>query len=220
MNKKIFSVILAAVLTASYAQAQFTFGARAGLNVTNISHTINGKTTSGEDNRKFKPGFQIGVVGEYAIIENLVIQPGLLLSTQGGIYKYSGAGREYKETISLSYLQIPVNAQYKIDVGSMSLLFQAGPYFGFAVSGKSKEKIKQDGKTEKTTESIKFGTGKEDDGIKRGDFGLGFGTGLQFDNIQVGLGYNFGLANIVDLGNKVVMRNHGLALTATYFFGK
>ena len=37
MNKKKISMLLVIVLTASYVHAPFTFGGRAGLNLTNVS---------------------------------------------------------------------------------------------------------------------------------------------------------------------------------------
>jgi hypothetical protein len=120
---------------------------------------------------------------------------------------------EYEATINLNYLQIPVNAQYKIDLGDMKLLLQAGPYLGYAISGKTKSKsggIKEE-------EKIKFGN--KNDEMKAFDYGLGFGAGLQFGNIQTSLGYNLGFVNISNI-NKRNTRNNGLSLTVTYLFIK
>jgi hypothetical protein len=162
------------------------------------------------EDAKMKPGFQLGVVADYALSDAFSIQPGLLIATQG--YKVKNDG--YKSTTNVNYLQVPINAQYKLDLGGMKLLLQAGPYLGIALSGKTKSKY--DGESE--SESIKFGSGDEDQ-MKRGDFGLGFGAGLQFGNIQAGLGYNIGLANIAD-SDDVKVKNNGLAITVTYLFGK
>jgi len=202
MNKKFCIVLLAAVLTASYAQAQFTFGARAGLNLTNFYGDEEG-------NSKMKPGFQIGVVCDYTLSDNFSIQPVLLFATQGAKWP------DWKEKINLNYLQIPINAQYKLDLGGMKLLLQAGPYFGYAISGKYK--WEEDG--EKGEEKIELGGDKEKHNMKALDLGLGFGAGLQFGNIQAGLGYNLGLVNInhYDLYKT---KNNGLVLTVTYLFGQ
>ena len=205
MNKKFFSILLAVVLTASYAQAQITFGARAGLNLTNVW----GDDT---DDIKFKPGFQIGVVADYALSNELSIQPGLLFAQQGFQFKEDNDYDKY----TLNYLQIPINAQYKLDLGGMKAFVQAGPYLGFGIGGKNKWKY--DG--EKDDDKIKFGNGN-DDNFSPLDFGLGLGVGLQFSNIQVGVGYNLGLANIThkDYKDNFKVRNMGLALTVTCFFG-
>ena len=222
MNKKVLSVILAAVLTASYAHAQFTFGVRAGFNLTNISQEYDGKKPDSDEKYKFKPGFQIGVVGELAISDAFAIQPGILFSTQGAQQKFDGKedgeSWESKLSVNLNYIQVPINAQYKLDLGGANLLLQAGPYLGYAISGKIKWKSTFDGQTEEDDEKIEFGS-SEDDDAKPLDFGIGLGAGLQFSNIQVGLGYNLGLMNLSN-EPKGVMKNNGLALTLTYLFGK
>ena len=217
---KVILGLLAFVLTASYAHAQLTFGARAGLNLTNFSEREDGQKLEGVDKSKLKPGFQLGVVAEAALSDNLYIQPGILIATQGGAYKYSETGYSETETINLNYLQIPVNLQYKLDMNGMNLLLQGGPYLGYAFSGKYKVKETEDGKTEKSEEKLDFGT--EDGQISQTDFGLGLGVGLQLsDNMQLGLGYNIGLKNLINGGGtSIVMKNNGLALTFTLLFGK
>lgn len=55
--------------------------------------------------------------------------------------------------------------------------------------------------------------------MNRFDFGLGFGAGVQFEDIQVGLGYNLGLANLSN-ADKITTRNNGLTFTLTYLFGR
>ena len=198
---------------------RFSFGVRAGLSFTNISERWDGKKPKGVNKSKFKPGFQLGAVADFSISDNLAIQPGILFATQGWVDKYSETGYSEKESWNLNYLQVPLNVQYKINVGSMNLLLQAGPYFGYAFSGKYKEKVTEDGRTKKDEGKIKFGT--EDGKMSQIDFGLGVGVGLQFDNMQVGLGYNLGLKNLVNGGGtKDIQKNYGLALTVTYLFGK
>ena len=226
--KRVVFIIVAAVLAANSVQAQFTFGVRAGLNLTNFSLKINEKKRDGDLGPKFKQGFQIGVVGELALSDNFAIQPGLLVATQGCKYKYSsGTGSlksEYKATTNLNYLQIPINAQYKLDVGNMKLLLLAGPYFGFGLSGKAKWEAKYGSESDSGDEKAKFGKNRGE--IKPLDFGLGLGAGLQFGNIQAGLGYNLGFANLYNkfddgvLPDNITQKNYGLALTVTYLFGK
>ena len=211
MSKRIYLVLLAVVLTASYAQAQLTFGARAGLNLTNMKMKMGSISMSPD----MKPGIQLGVVGEFGLSESFFIQPGIVFAQQG--CKMDSWGESV--TMNLNYIQVPVNAQYKLDLGNMKLLLQAGPYLGVGVNGKLKAKV--DGKKE--SEKIEFGK----DGLKRFDFGLGIGAGLQFGNIQAGLGYNLGLANIADSDDDIEFSsgktktiNNGIVLTVTYFFGK
>jgi hypothetical protein len=212
MNKKVLTVLTAVILTAGYAQAQLTFGARAGLNLTNI---YGDGAKMGDLSSKMKPGLQLGVVAEYALGDAFAIQPGILFSQQGFTFKEDDA---YDKT-TLNYIQIPINAQYKIDLGFAGLLLQAGPYAGIGLGGKNKWDYDGD----KGDAKIKFGDAPKDKETEdsylsnRMDFGLGLGAGLQFGNIQAGLGYKFGFT---ELSEKSKTKNNGLALTVTHLFGK
>jgi hypothetical protein len=62
---------------------------------------------------------------------------------------------------------------------------------------------------------IKFGS-KEDE-HKRLDYGLGIGAGIEFDNFQLSIVYDIGLADIQNASDsKTSTRN--LQLSACYFF--
>ncbi len=221
MFKKVLVVFAAAVLTMGYAQAQFTFGARAGFNLTSFGGSDKDFLGSSP---KMKPGFQIGVVGEYAFGDAFAIQPGILFATQGAKYKesvnYMGVDVDYETTMNLNYIQIPINLQYKVDLGSTKLLLQAGPYLGYGLGGKEKYKVSGGGESESGDYKIKFGSGDDEDVEyvdNAFDFGLGVGAGLQFGNLQAGVGYNFGFTSLFDEGT---LKNNGLAITLTYLFGK
>ena len=206
MYKKVLvvTVLAVAVLTAGYAQGQFKFGARAGLNFTNMKFEASGISIS----PKMKPGIQLGLVGEYGLSESLFFQPGILFAQQGCKLdgKLFGESGEFK--LTLNYVQVPLNFQFKTDVGGALLLLQAGPYGGIGVSGKYKY--------DKESEDVEFGDSGD---FKTFDLGLGIGAGLQFDNIQVGIGYNIGLADI-STESGLTNKNSGLTFTLTYFFGK
>jgi opacity protein-like surface antigen len=213
MNKNLF--ILATVVCffiSVNAQAQFKIGARAGLNLTNISMKFDGTKPSGDEKSKMKPGFQVGVVGEFGLGKSFALQPALLVATQGCKFKVE----DYKSSTNLTYIQVPINAMYKLGVGNLNILFQAGPYLGYAIAGKYK--WEEDGKKE--SEKIEFGSDEEKHDMKAFDFGLGLGAGVELmKSLQIGLGYNIGLANLSN-AEKTKAHNNGLALTVTYLFGK
>ena len=212
--KKCTVILLAVMFTAS-AQAQLSFGAKAGLNLTNISQKWGGKKPSGDDKFSMKPGFQLGVVAEYEVTENFVIQPGLVFAQQGAQMKEKHGSDWMKYSINLNYLQIPINGQYKMELSGMNLVLQAGPYIGFAIGGNEKVSWKMDGKKDSDKESIEFGS--KDGEMKRLDFGLGVGAALELGNIQVGVGYNLGLMNLMNGGDSDnFIKNNGIAITATY----
>jgi len=225
MNKKFFTVLLAVVLTsASNAQAQFNFGLRAGFNLSRLSEKFEYQTNNFN---KFKPGYQIGVVSEYAISGTFAIQPGILFVTQGGRYKnyfFRTTHPEWQtwDAIRLiNYLQIPINILYKLDLGGAKLILQTGFYHAFAISGKIYGKNDPMG-LDDSEMKIKFGYNVEDGGIRPIDFGLGLGAGMQFSHTQVGLSYNFGLTNLStqQKSMKHSFKNDVLTVTVTYLFGK
>ncbi len=238
MLKKIFIVTVLVVLTAGYAQAQFKFGVRAGFNLTNFYGSDS--KMDAQVTPKMKPGFQAGVVGEYSFSESFALQPAVIFATQGAKYKINTAGTlpgmedvdgtpyfEYKgdEKFQINYIQIPINAQYKYDLGPVKLLLQAGPYFGFGIGGKYTKNIDYtisgEGGKINDDKKIKFGNKDNDDDTyyfnNAFDLGLGIGAGVQFAGFQAGLGYNFGFMSLTDDGT---VKNNGLTVTLTYLFGK
>ena len=194
MNKKVVVLLLAVVLTGHYAQAQFSFGVRAGYQMTNVFDT---KGT------KFKPGFQVGVVGDLAVAPAFSIQPAVLFATQG----WKADTDLVDASVNLNYIQVPVHFQYKVDLNGPKLLVQAGPYFGYGLGGKTK--------VGSISSDVKMGS---DETYKAIDYGVVGGVGVQFGHIQVGVGYQLGLADINNLGIGDSVKNTGLSLTLTYLF--
>jgi len=193
MNKKSYLLLLVTVLSVHDAQAQFSFGARAGFTMTDVN----------QDFSKMKPGFQVGVVGDFTVAPILSIQPAVLFATQGWTYKSD----PHEVTISMNYIQVPVHLQVKIDVNGPKLLVQAGPYLSYGLGGKFKTKY--------DTQSFKMGRDESD--YKAIDYGLSGGAGIQFGNIQIGIGYLLGIENI---NNRTFWKekNTGLSLALTYLF--
>ena len=239
--KKLSLMFLAAVLTASFTFAQIKIGGkegnvglRAGLNLAKIvGDEVDAYDDSGYD-IKYKPGIQLGLVVEFPTKnEKIVIQPGILFSQTGSKYEMSESEKVYDSTImveevvtgTMNYFQVPVNFIYKHDLGSCTLLLQAGPYLGYAIGGKYKyeesytinpDPNKVSGK-ESESGSLKFGSSKKNN-YKSFDLGFGLGAGLMFsDKFQVGIGYNIGLA---DIGHGISAKNRFISFTLTYILGK
>ena len=216
-TKKFYAVLLLAIIFATnYAQAQFKFGGRTGFNLTRLTEKYNSGTEAPKS--KFKPGFQAGIVGEYTVNKTVAIQPSILFAMQGGRYGHSDDG----VVRNINYLKIPINALYKLDLGGAKLLLQAGFYHDFAISGKQKCTKKHDMPMHECEREIEFGYNHEDGTIRPVDFGIGLGAGLQFGNIQAGMGYNFGLTNLSTSPKNWnhSLKSDGYVITLTYLFGK
>lgn len=158
---------------------KISFGIKAGLNLSNFGGDV--------EDMDAKIGFNAGVTLDYAITGNLFLLTGLDFTTKG--CKYSED--DYKETVNSMFLQLPIHAAYKFEITDQSrLVVNAGPYIAYGIGGKVK--YEEDGESEK----FDFFGSEEDGGMKRFDFGLGLGVGFEYDKFKVGIGYDFGLANI------------------------
>ena len=110
-------------------------------------------------------------------------------------------------------IDIPLTGKASYDIGSFKIYGAFGPYIGVALSGKYKTSDSPD-------YTLKWGSSSEDD-LKRVDFGLVFGAGVEINAIQIGIAYNLGLMNIsatTDGGSKI--NNRVLGISAGYWFGK
>ncbi|MCL6102718.1 MAG: PorT family protein [Bacteroidetes bacterium] len=191
----IFAFMLTLV-TESYSQ---TFGIKGGLNLANLTVSGDGISAS----VKSIIGIHVGPVAYFRLQENLSFNTGLLFSIKGA--KVEGTEGL---TETLNYLVVPLNLAYKFPINeSVKFFIQAGPYVGYAISGKDKYSD--------VTENVKFG---EKGGLKRGDFGLGFGAGLGFGSIITSLNYELGLSNMIDDSN-YKSKNKVLQLSVAYMFG-
>jgi hypothetical protein len=198
--KSIFqaTLVVIALLLALNSNAQdkpLIFGVKAGLNLSNITGDI--------ENNKAIIGFRAGVSVDYAFLQDLYLLTGLNYSKQGT--KLGEIGGEPVK-LNLSYLQLPVHIGYKLEVAEGSrLVFHAGPYAGYAVGGNWKVGSASIGAFSAEAESE---LGK----LKRFDFGLGLGAGVEFGKFGVDLGWDFGLAKVNDSNGSTKNANAYLAV--------
>jgi hypothetical protein len=213
--KQLFkSVILVVfVLLAMSAQAQVKIGVKGGLNVSTVSGIGKLLLASSESVRACKissrAGFHAGVMAQFPLPSNFFIQPELLFSMQGlKSTVYIGAS-EVTGTDELNYLQLPVYAGYKINVGTgLDVIAGVGPYFAYGISG-----------TDDAFDS--------DEGLKRLDIGASALAGIQFYHLQITIGYDLGLTDMVDINGWNTAKdllglpnicNRNLKFSVGYFF--
>lgn len=177
------------------AQDKFaTFGIKGGANLSSMSGDIK------KTDYVFK--YQFGITADLALTENVYIITGLDLQTKGTKSKPHGAADVKYNPM---YLQLPVHAAYKLDISNNNrLVFEAGPYVAYGISGK----MKSDGHKVNI-----FG----DDRFKRFDMGIGTAVGVEFGSIVVKGGYDFGLLDVCKISG-VKARNHNAFVTLGYHF--
>jgi hypothetical protein len=118
--KKITPFIICGLLSFSVAAQNFSL--RGGLNLAN-------GTTKYDDftlDTKTRTGFQLGLAMETPAGKNLYFNTALLYTVKG--YNFSLFNAEFNAPIG--YLEIPLNLEYKEDVGSVALFAEAGHIWG------------------------------------------------------------------------------------------
>jgi len=234
--KRVFLIATLVAAVAMSASAQFRLGAIVGgefssFNIKDNDGNVKDDWESEEkEAHKSHVGLKLGLVGEYAFGDYFAISPELIFAQRGEKYKYDEKddGDTYKDkfTTTLNYLMLPINAKGIIPIGDNFKIFGfAGIYTGLALSGKDKWswEYKEDGKTDKGDESetIKFGSNADNDELKRLDFGLNFGAGIEINNFFIKGEYNLGLSNLDNYSdNGYKMQNRNFGISVGYFFIK
>lgn len=160
-----------------------------------------------------KAGYHIGGTFEYPLSEKFLIQSGLLFSSKGSKVhvlngsQYIPSPPDDTHTFNESYLMLPLYGAYKFDVtNDFNIIFGVGPYLGYGIGGKTKQKLNSgswsDGITE--VEWGTFGNGVYDENrnwlrgttLKRLDIGVGANIDFEYRKFILSVGYEQGLRNI------------------------
>ena len=194
MKKILFLSVFTAA--AFIGQAQIKFGIKAGANFSKFS----GDDAKMEDvSPKFLTGFAGGGLVNISLNEMFSVQPEVLYSMEGTMYKESGEKATYKT----DYINIPVLFQYNNPSGFYA---ETGPQVGFLMSAK-----------------VSYGGVSADakDSFKKINFSWGLGAGYKLSNgLGIGARYNLGLANIVDGDGSVKVGGFHVGLSYTFGTGR
>lgn len=175
-------VLLLAVTNAGVSGGLSAKGIKGGLNMANL-------TGDDMDEAESKMVYAAGIFAVLDINENLGLRPEVLYSLKGAKMEATEGGVDYKSSINMTYIDIPVLLQYSIPMdGSLKPCLFAGPSIGILMG--AKWKIEAGG--EEMEEDIK-------DDIKSTDLGLVVGAGLSLtDKISVDVRYSTSLSDISD----------------------
>lgn len=187
-----------ASLNAQDGNAPIRFGAKAGVNFSDITGDMTDSFTG-------RTAFHVGVVAEIPLSESFAIQPELIYSSQGSDYEDEFDGFSFDGTVKVDFLNIPVMAKYFVADG---FTVEAGPQIGILLSAKDE-----------------YDGGDDDikDFVKGIDFGVNFGLGYQLDNgLNFAARYNLGLTDLndspADSFDSSEYRNSVIQLSVGYFF--
>ncbi len=187
---KTFLLTLIICLIGIQVYGQFAYF-RGGLNLSNML-SRNDEETFSED-FKMNPGFHVGTGLDYPLTDMVSVESGLFVNTKGYRIKKEDSGAKVNGKLNLYYLDLPVSVKgnFSLDENAKAFL-AAGPYIGLGIIGRTRFTIEYQGETNTEKENVEWG----DDGIKRLDYGLTVGTGMEVENIYFGVSYDYGLANL------------------------
>jgi hypothetical protein len=188
-----------------------TLGVKAGLNISSLT------LDESELNSSKKMGFTAGFMVEVPLAKNFSLQPELLFSLQGTKISFSDkdvTNSNYKGTIDLNYLNIPVMLKYYVLKG---VSLQAGPQIGILLKSNNKYQDNFLGYEHQESFDLK----DYSSGI---DTSVNFGLGYQFkDKFYTDARYNISYSNVFKEGdaNHFInndMKNRVFQITFGYFF--
>jgi hypothetical protein len=204
--KKVFLTftLLTSIAVATQAQVYV----QGGLNLANITKTTDGQT----EKNNMLPSFNAGILGRLEVADMFNLESGVLLTGRGSKAEtYFNSGNYTKAKFNPLYIEVPLNAVVKIPFDSKkstgsNVFFHAGPYAAVGIAGKSTRETSTFGIISKSSSNIKFSNDdpftpdqEEDAGydrLKRFDFGLNFGGGVQFGKVILKANYGLGLTKI------------------------
>jgi hypothetical protein len=196
MKSKIY-LLIALVILAQAANAQFSFGVKAGANLTKID----GKSFKEE----FKTGYLLGGFAAIGLGDKFGIQPEVLWnqsqtrvdSNFKNVYE-SAFSSATNGDIKLNYLSIPLLLNYKL-IGNF-LTLQAGPQFGILLN--KNDNLLQNGQ----------------EAFKSGDFSMLGGAQIKISKFVGSARYVVGLNNLNDIDNKDKWKSQGFQLAVGLSF--
>ena len=196
------TMVLMILLTTFSLSAQTTVGINAGVSFANVVIKTQGVSAS----PKLKPGITGGLFADFQLVSNFGFQPALNFVQKGYLVKDETG----KETVTLNYLEIPVNFVYN----KKQFYAGAGPSFAYGISGN--DKVHYSGMPE-DNQKVHFGTSENDD-LKPFDMGINFLLGYKFkEGLTISANYTLGLNRINNSNDDPLYPDENFKIKNRYF---
>jgi len=201
--KKLF---IAALCVSSITSVRSQVYVQGGLNLANISTTSSGQT---EDNKTLTT-FNAGILSRFGLSHMIDLESGILLSGKGSkaetFFTGSTDDNYIKTKFNPLYIEVPLNLVVKVPLEkTTNVFFYGGPYAAVGIAGKSKTESSIFGLKGTSESDVKFSnddpsTSQQEDAaydkLKRFDFGLNVGAGLDLKKVLIKFNYGYGLTKI------------------------
>nr|WP_315207624.1 porin family protein [uncultured Flavobacterium sp.] len=178
-NKIFFASLVLSFMTFTSAQAQEktpSYGFKGGLNFSNFY-------VDNVDDSNMLTGFNAGLYAKFPITNSIAIQPEINYTTKGSEQIYDNGVVQGTSKFNINYIEVPVLLVANI---TDNFNVHVGPYAAYMVSGKTKN-------------DSNFGSSESEldtDDFNKLDAGISGGLGLDFDVVNFGVRYNYGLTKI------------------------
>lgn len=190
-------------IAAGYQMNAQTFTVQGGATFSNITSTDDGNV---EDNNMLTT-FNVGFTTEFKLSEIVGLQTGLTFTGKGAKAETRFNDNNYIEAkFNPYYLELPVSLKINLPVGVANKFYiHAGPYAAVGLGGKTKIKTVIFGVESNSSETIEFSdddplTSEEEDAgygkLKRFDYGIQGGVGMDFTNFRIFVNGSLGLAKV------------------------
>ncbi|MFN5223008.1 MAG: porin family protein [Bacteroidota bacterium] len=211
-----FTILASAIMATTDVNAQF-LRIKGGMNLSNMIVEDNDITYSKDF--KNRVGYQLGVTIQSESDKMVSFEGGLNIGTRGFDYTesvvFEGISMKVEQKMKLLYLTVPLTAKATVDLGNAKLYAALGPYLALGLQGEVWTKVSAGALSEETTEDISWGTDENDNDLMRFDGGVHLGFGLEYKNVELGVEYDYGVANIspyTENGTKISNKNIGITL--------
>ena len=203
MKKILVTAFAIAMLTNAKAQLYV----QGGINLANITKTTSGQT----EKNNMLTTFNVGILDRFGLSKVVDLESGILFTGKGSkaeTYFTSGNTTDnyVKTKFNPYYIEVPLNLVVRVPVtGIHGLFFHAGPYAAIGIAGKSTTDQKLLGISSHSENDIKYAnddpfTSRQEDAsyykLKRFDFGLNAGAGLDIGKLILKVNYGYGLTKI------------------------
>jgi len=93
-----------------------------------------------------------------------------------------------------------------------------GPYIGMGLKGKYITKKTSNGATKIIKKNVEWGRNRKSD-LKRLDYGINIGVGVELNTIQISASYQYGLSNVMNISSgSLKVKNRSAQISIAYKF--
>ena len=173
-------------------------------------------------------GFHGGLVFEIPVSKVLKVETGLMIDHKGfliydfryAIVNHFPAKHKLEIERKLTYADIPMSLKAYANIRQIKLFVLAGPIFGIGVKGYDEYKETLVDDIIYTRNAVEWGDNEENDHVRRFDYGLLLGAGVEYEGILLHVHYQHGLQNTIpNGGSDEYIKNRVLSLGAGIKFG-